>query len=180
MLLRGNTTPTPSSPSSPTASSLHLHYYYYYYSTTSDFITVPSQLSTLLHLVLLSRALWTVRCCQARTERRREADRREEVWSRNKIKALLFVPETWRCTHSSTITWQCRSTPSPLYILFMVSLLMCPVVCFSCFWLVQELCCSCYNELLVTSEAEGNVLVFLFFLTMNWFLSVIRNKGMSF
>lgn len=154
MLLRGNTTPTP--PPFPPSIFITI--------TTTTTITLQHQTSLLyLHSCspppprLFSWALGTVRCCQARTERR-EADRQEEVWLLNNSSSVCTGDVTLHTR--STITWQYRSSLSPLYILFMVSLLMCPV-CIFCFWLVQELCCSCDNELLVTSEAEGNFFCFL-------------------
>lgn len=95
MLLQGNTT---------TTTTLRPHHYLFYYSTAS---AVPP-----LHLVSSPQPFWTVRCCQAPTERR-EADRPEELQNKS-----ISV-----CTGDSV-----SICPSHFTSLFMVSLLMCPVV----------------------------------------------------
>lgn len=83
MLLRGNTTPTPRPSLSPAP-------------TTTTFTTITTTTTILQHQTsllclhcyqtppprLFSRALWTVRCCQARTERR-EADGREDFQNKS-------------------------------------------------------------------------------------------------
>lgn len=82
MLLRGNTTPTPRPSLSPAPTTT--------FTTITTTTTILQHQTSLLYLHcyqtplprLFSRALWTVRCCQARTERR-EADGREDFQNKS-------------------------------------------------------------------------------------------------
>lgn len=83
MLLRGNTTPTPRPSLSPAPTTTT-------FTTITTTTTILQHQTSLLYLHcyqtppprLFSRALWTVRCCQARTERR-EADGREDFQNKS-------------------------------------------------------------------------------------------------
>lgn len=113
MLLRGNTTPT-HTPLSSLCPRRHLYYYYYYYyPTTSDFITVPSPLSSPSTSSLLPSHLDGA--LAARHERRGE---RPTGGERNcKIRALQFVPETRRCRDGSFTKRQSRPLSLPSFYL---------------------------------------------------------------
>lgn len=86
MLLRGDTTPSPRLWLCPLTTNFTT-------ITTTTTLQVQTSLLYLLHCFLpppphlFSRALWTVRCCQARAERR-EGER------------------SWHCGASSALEWQ--------------------------------------------------------------------------
>lgn len=75
---------------------------------------------------LFSRALWTVRCCQARAERR-EAGGREDLQNKSSSVCTRDVTLQRRQRHENG---SIALSPSHFISLFMVSLLMCPVCAF--------------------------------------------------
>lgn len=113
MLLRGNTTPTPRPvpPPPPPPPLLLLLLLLLLYFIRLHYCT--STAIEPLHLVSSPEPFG--RCVAARHKRRggRPTDERNCG-----VKALLFVPETWRCRDSSAIMWQYHPFPPfPLYIL---------------------------------------------------------------
>lgn len=110
------------------------------------------------------------RCIAARHEWRGERLTDERNY---KIKALLFVPETWRCGHSSAIKWQYCSYPFPLYILIYGVPVGVPCMLFFCLFVFFAWFRSSAVPVIIKCGGQESWRK-VFFKTMNLFPSIIE------